>query len=169
MTTADSPEKEANRPAGRALMQSVVTIEVTDGPDKLVWLPSERQPVLMGMHDELAEHYNAVAGTFEPRASTLDYVIGAVGACLTGTFKRALLARGVKLASGDLNSQAIGEIIVEGDVPIIRAIEVRYRLSGTLRDDRAKIRRAHAVHHKACAVSRSVEQAIEIKTVLELT
>ena len=51
----------------------------------------------MGMHDELAEHYKAVAGSFEPHASTLDYVVGAVGVCLTGTFKRALMARGVHL------------------------------------------------------------------------
>jgi uncharacterized OsmC-like protein len=169
MTTTDSPETAASDPARRALMQSVVTIEVTDGPDKLVWLPSEQQPVPMGMHDELAEHYNAAPGSFEPRASTLDYVVGAVGACLTGTFKRALAARGVHISADELNSQAIGEIIVDGDVPIIRAIEVRYRLNGTHADDRAKIRRAHAVHHKACAASRSIEQAIKITTLLELT
>ena len=112
-------------------MQSVVRIQVTDGPDKLVWLPSEQQPVPMGMHDQLAGHYKATPGTFEPHASTLDYVVGAVGACLTGTFKRALAARGVIIAPADLKSVATGEIVIDGDVPVLRAIEVHYRLSGT--------------------------------------
>ncbi len=164
----ESPDDSSDRPAGRVLMRSVVRIDVTDGPDKLVWLPLSQQPIPMGMHDELAEHYNAAPGSFEPHASTLDYVVGAVGACLTGTFKRALAARGVKISPDDLQSEAIGEIVVDGDVPVIRAIEVRYRLSGTHQDDQEKIQRAHAVHHKACAVSRSVERAIEIRTVLEL-
>jgi uncharacterized OsmC-like protein len=149
-------------------MRSIVRIQVTDGPDKLVWLPSEQQPVSMGMHDQLADHYKATPGSFEPRASTLDYVVGAVGACLTGTFKRALAARGVIISPADLKSAATGEIITEGDVPILRAIEVRYSLSGTRVDDVEKIQRAHAVHHKACAVSRSVEGAIAISTALEL-
>lgn len=150
------------------LMQSVARIDVTDGPDKMVWLPSEQQAVAMGMHDELAEHYHAAAGSFEPRASTLDYVVGAVGACLTGTFKRALAARGVTVSPVDLKAEAIGEIVVDGDVPMIRTIEVRYTLSGTGENEHEKVQRAHAVHQKACAVSRSVEQAIDIRTVLRL-
>lgn len=166
--TTDSPDKDLDSAPGRLLMRSVARIDVTDGPDKLVWLPSEQQPVPMGMHDELAEHYHAVPGSFEPRASTLDYLVGAVGACLTGTFKRALSGRGVKISPGDLKAEAVGQIVVEGDVPVVQAIEVRYTLSGTREDDRKKIQRAHAVHHKACAVSRSVDRAIDISTVLEL-
>ena len=72
------------------------------------------------------------------------------------------------LSPADLKSDATGEIIIDGGVPILRAIEVRYRLSGTREDDHEKIQRAHAVHHKACAVSRSVAGAIAISTVLEL-
>ena len=150
------------------LMRSVVRVEVTDGPDKVVWLPSEELFVPMGMHDELAEYYRAAPGSFEPHASTLDYVVGAVAACLTGTFRRALIARGVSISPGDLKSEAVGEIVVEGDVPILRSVTVRYVLSGSQDDDHAKIQRAHAVHHKACAVSRSLDSAIAISTVLEL-
>jgi uncharacterized OsmC-like protein len=169
VTTVEFPEKRSTGSGERLLMRSVARIDVTDGPDKLVWLPSEQRPIPMGMHDELAEHYKAPSGSFEPHASTLDYVVGAVGACLTGTFKRALSARGVKFSAADLKSEAIGQIVVEGDVPIIRAIEVRYSLNGTRDDELTKIQRAHAVHHKACAVSRSIEHAIDISTVLELT
>ncbi len=165
--TGEAPPA-APRPMTPLLMQSVARIDVTGGPDKMVWLPSEQRPVPMGMHDELAEHYHAAPGSFEPRASTLDYVVGAVGACLTGTFKRALSARGVTISPGDLRAEAIGQIVVEGDVPVIRSIEVRYTLNGTSEDEHEKIQRAHAVHHRACAVSRSVDRAIDIRTVLEL-
>lgn len=168
MSAVEFPEPELDGPAVRVLMRSVSRIELTDGLDKMVSLPSEREPVPMGMHDELAEHYKAVPGNFAPHASTLDYVVGAVGACLTGTFKRALVARGVQISAGDLTAQAIGEIVVDGDVPIIRAIEVRYTLRGTGEDQLEKIDRAHAIHHRACAVSRSLERAIEISTVLNL-
>lgn len=166
MSAVEFPEQGLDDAPRRVLMRSVSRIELTDGPDKLVALPAERELVPMGMHDELAEHYKAVAGSFEPHASTLDYVVGAVGACLTGTFKRALMARGVQISAGDLTAEAVGEIVVDGDVPIIRAIEVRYTLRGIGADQLEKVDRAHAVHHRACAVSRSLEGAIEISTVL---
>jgi organic hydroperoxide reductase OsmC/OhrA len=51
---------------------------------------------------------------------------------------------------------------------MIRAIEVRYRLAGTGPDEYAQVQRAHLVHHRACAVSRSVDAAINISTQLEL-
>lgn len=150
------------------LMRSVARVEVTDSPDKVVWLPSEERSITMGMHDELADYYKAVPGSFEPHASTLDYVVGAVAACLTGTFKRALIARGIRISPGDLKSEAVGEIVVEVDVPILRSVTVRYVLTGSQYDDHEKIHRAHAVHHKACAVSRSLDSAIAISTALEL-
>jgi uncharacterized OsmC-like protein len=169
MSATDVPEKDGSEAPAQVLMRSMIRVEVTDGPDKLVWLPTEQKPVSMGMHDELAVHYGAAPGTFVPQASTLDYVVGAVAACLTGTLKRALAARGVKPALGDLRAEAIGEIVVvDGNVPVIRAIEVRYRLAGTHPDDQERVKRAHAVHHRACAVSRSVERAIDITTALEL-
>jgi hypothetical protein len=69
-------------------------IAVTDSADKLVTAPAGSNAVTMGMHDELAAFYGAIPGSFTPHASTLDYVIGATGACLAGTLKRALAARG---------------------------------------------------------------------------
>jgi len=167
MTAVETPDEGATDNGPQVLMHSLVRVEVTEGPDKLVWLPTEAQPVSMGMHDELAAHYKAAPG-FSPRASTLDYVIGAVAACMAGTFRRALAARGVRLAVGDLRSEGIGEIVIEHGVPLIRAIEVRYQLSGTHSDQQDAVQRAHAVHHRACAVSRSVDRAIDITTVLEL-
>lgn len=152
----------------RPLMQVTVQVRVTDSPDKLVTLPTEDHAVAMGMHDELADFYGATPDSFTPHASTLDYVVGALGACLASTFKRALAARGIKPNPTDFGVEAIGEIVVDGDVPVIRRVEVRYELSGTHAEDREKIERAHAVHHRGCAVSRSLEAAIDISTSLRL-
>jgi uncharacterized OsmC-like protein len=149
-------------------MRVSVGVALTAGPDKLVTLPSEPAPVAMGMHDELAEFYGAAPGSFEPRASTLDYVVGAVAACLAGTFRRAVVARGVKMAPGDLQTTGVASIVVVDQVPTIGAVEVSYVLANTDPADHEKINRAHAVHHRACAVSRSLEAAIAISTNLRL-
>ncbi len=42
------------------------------------------------------------------------------------------------------------------------------RLKAPEAADPEAIQRAHAVHHRACAVSRSLEGSIEIRTELEL-
>jgi uncharacterized OsmC-like protein len=149
-------------------MRIRVGVALTPGPDKLVTLPSESAPAAMGMHDELAEFYGAQPGSFEPRASTLDYVVGALVACLAGTLRRALVARGIKLAPEDLQTTGVASIVVVDQVPTIRAVEVSYVLANTDPADREKIDRAHAVHHRACAVSRSLEAAINISTNLRL-
>ncbi|MGH2936589.1 MAG: OsmC family protein [Solirubrobacterales bacterium] len=151
---------------GEILMRTEVRVELTDSPDKLVTLPAEKAAVPMGMHDELASFFGAEGAT--PRPSTLDYVVGALAACLAGTFRRALAARGVSIEPQQLGTEATGLIVVKDRVPMIEAVEVRYRLRGTRPEDRTRIERAHAVHHRACAVSRSLEGAFEVSTSLEI-
>ena len=41
------------------------------------FLPAEKDPVYFGTHGEVAQHYKAVPGTFEPHATTLDWVVAA--------------------------------------------------------------------------------------------
>lgn len=36
-------------------------------------------PIMLGVHDEVAEHYKKEPGTFEPHAASLDYVVAAAG------------------------------------------------------------------------------------------
>lgn len=152
----------------RLLMHTEARVAVTNSPDKLVTLPHSDTAVPMGMHDELADFYGAAPGSFTPHASTLDYVVGALTACLAGTFKRALGARGVTISPEALEVRGTGEIVKDGDVPVIRRVSVEYTLSGTSPDQRQAIERAHDVHHRGCAVSRSLEAAIEINTTLVL-
>ena len=37
------------------------------------------ESVLVGSHDEIAEHYKKEAGSYEPHAATLDYIVAAAG------------------------------------------------------------------------------------------
>ncbi len=57
--------------------RSNVRIERVKGPIRKAFLPAEKEPVIFGMHDEVAEHYKVPTGVFEPHATTLDYVVAA--------------------------------------------------------------------------------------------
>ena len=57
--------------------RSRVRIEPVKGPLRRAYLPAEEEPVLFGVHSEIAEHYGV-----EPEreiTTTLDYVMAATG------------------------------------------------------------------------------------------
>jgi hypothetical protein len=56
---------------------SRIRIERVKGSLRRALLPAESNPVLFGVHDEVAEHYRATPGAYEPHATTLDYVVAA--------------------------------------------------------------------------------------------
>lgn len=58
---------------------SRVRIERVQGPLRRAYLPAETAPILFGVHSEVAEHYGVDPEAFEPRATTLDYVVAAAG------------------------------------------------------------------------------------------
>jgi uncharacterized OsmC-like protein len=149
--------------------QAIAYVTSRGGPDKHVTFPVDGATAVMGMSGALADHYKAAAGTFTPHASTLDYVVGAAAGCLIGTLRRALAARHVVVGPGELTAKATGDVVVEDDgVAVLKRIVVRYRLAAPAGADPAAIERAHAVHHRACPVSRSLEGAVELITELEL-
>jgi hypothetical protein len=57
--------------------RSRVRIEPVKGPLRRAYLPAEEEPVLFGVHSEIAEHYGVDITVHEPRATTLDYVVAA--------------------------------------------------------------------------------------------
>ena len=57
--------------------RSQVRIERVKGPVRRAYLPSESQPVIFGVHSAVAEHYRVAPDAFEPRATTLDYIVAA--------------------------------------------------------------------------------------------
>ena len=59
------------------LYRSHVRVERVKGPVRRAYLPGEAQPVVFGVHGAVAEHYKVNPAAFEPRATTLDYVVAA--------------------------------------------------------------------------------------------
>ncbi len=57
--------------------RSQITIERVKGPLRRAHLPGETDPVLFGVHGAIAEHYGRAPGTYEPHATTIDYLVAA--------------------------------------------------------------------------------------------
>ncbi len=60
---------------GDGVYRSDVKIERVKGPVRLAWIPGEKEPVTFGVHGAIAEHYKVPPDAFDPRATTIDYVI----------------------------------------------------------------------------------------------
>lgn len=148
------------------IYRSLVDVESQPGAIKLVRLPIEPQAVPMGLHGPIAEHYGVAPGSFTPHASTLDYIVGAVTACLTGTLTRALASKRIPTAAGRLHVEGIGEIESEEGVLVIRRIEVVVHLSAESerRKDAADIVANYAMQ---CPVYRTLYRSISITTTLK--
>ncbi len=56
---------------------SRVRIERVFGPLRRATIPAEPEPVLFGVHDEVADHYGVERGSEAEHATTLDYVVAA--------------------------------------------------------------------------------------------
>ncbi len=56
---------------------SRVKIERIKGPLRRAYLPQEKEPVLFGVHSEIAEHYGVDTQVHDPHAATLDYIVAA--------------------------------------------------------------------------------------------
>jgi hypothetical protein len=64
---------------GEVTYVSKVRIQRDQGSARTAWLPALDHPVTFGVHSEVAEHYGATEGDYEPDATTLDYVVAAAG------------------------------------------------------------------------------------------
>jgi uncharacterized OsmC-like protein len=145
---------------------SHVRVEPGAAKLKLVHLPQEPEPVPMGVHGAIAAHYHLAEGTFTPRASTLDYIVGATAGCLMGTVSSALQARQIVTGDGRLTGEAFGEVEVEDGVLVIRRIRMIVHLRAEPAH-RAAAERVLAVYADKCPVYRSLYKAIEISTELD--
>ena len=64
---------------GEVSYVSRVRIERLGGPQRLAYVPAESEPVVFGVHSEVAEHYGVRPEDYPPHATTLDYVVAAAG------------------------------------------------------------------------------------------
>ena len=63
--------------ADEIVYTSKSTIERVRGPIRRAYLPQTKEPVMFGVHSEVAEHYGVDPQVHEPHATTLDYVVAA--------------------------------------------------------------------------------------------
>ena len=90
---------------------------------------------------------------------------------MTGTFGGALEARGIPAGEGYLESDTIGEIEKEGNVLVIKRINITYKLRGDpqlLEEKRDAIDRVMRVHPNSCPVYRSISGSIDVSATLNL-
>lgn len=62
---------------GSVVYRSEARVERVEGPLRRAFLPGEKEPVALGVHGAIAEHYGRAAGTYDPHATTIDYVVAA--------------------------------------------------------------------------------------------
>lgn len=57
--------------------RSEVEVERVEGAVRRARVPGEQQPVWFGVHGAIAQHYGRAPGTYEPHATTIDFVVAA--------------------------------------------------------------------------------------------
>jgi uncharacterized OsmC-like protein len=145
---------------------SRVRVEPVEGRIRRAYLPIQEEPVLFGVHSEVAEHYGVSPEEVEPHDTTLDYLVAAAGGWLLGTFRGALAAR--RVSFDNLYADTVGEIETEKRVLVVKRIKQTFRLTADEKD-REKIERVLRVYADSCPVARSIKGSIEISSELDLT
>ena len=125
------------------------------------------ETVTFGTPGYQGDFYGLGHGELRERGGTFDYLVAAGGACLMGTFGRALTVRGIASDGGRLSAEAEGHVEVENTIMVMKRVTVRYRLRLDDRDQLEAAERAHAHHVGACGVALSVMPSLAIDTELE--
>jgi uncharacterized OsmC-like protein len=141
---------------------SKVKIHKEPGKSKIKRAEIEGFPgaLRMGIHGGIAQYFKLSPD--EPMASTLDYIVAAVGGCMTGTVAGALEARGVRADPEKLQVEAEGKIEDVDGKMILTGIKLRYRLKVPA-DKRATVERALEHHEGFCSASESVRRGITVE------
>jgi uncharacterized OsmC-like protein len=145
----------------RLLHLSKVKVQKEPGKDKIKRAQFEGFPevVRMGVHDGVADYFKVKPE--QPLPSTLDYVVAAVGGCMTGTVAGALEARGISATPENLTVEAEGRIEEVDGKMLLTHVSLHYRLK-VPKDKRAAVERALEHHEGLCAVSESVRRGIAV-------
>ena len=146
----------------RLLHLSRVKVEKEPGKSKIKRAQFDGFPgvVRMGVHGGIADYFKLKPE--EPLPSTLDYVVAAVGGCMTGTVAGALEARGIEATPEKLQCDVEGRIEEVDGKMILTNVSLTYRLK-IPKDKRAAVERALEHHEGLCAVSESVRRGIAVE------
>ena len=118
------------------------------------------QPIRMGLHGGVKKFYRVESG--EDLPTTLDYVVAALGSCLTGTLGSALEARPIPIGANDLSADVEGYIENVDNKPLITRVHVKYHLK-VPKGKKAEAERIVETHDKFCAVSQSLKRGIAVE------
>jgi uncharacterized OsmC-like protein len=135
--------------------------------DREVDLPPDGRTLHFGVHGAVAEHYRSRPS--DPKPTTIDYLVASVAGCLIGTFGGSLLRARVPVRPAQaLRGIATGEVSSDDDnVLHLRRITVAYTLELD-EEHRAAAEEVHAAHAARCPNARSVSDAIDVVTTLEI-
>jgi uncharacterized OsmC-like protein len=146
---------------GRVAHVSKVRVHKEPGKDKIKRVEIEGFPgaIRMGVNGGIAGFFNIAPEEALP--ATLDYVVAAVGACLTGTLAGALEGRGIRTDPEKLEAVAEGRMEdVDGKL-LLTNVKVKYRLK-VPKEQREAAERALRAHADRCPVSESVKRGITV-------
>lgn len=121
--------------------------------------------VRMGVHGGVAEHFKIQPD--EPLPTTLDYVVAAIGGCMTGTAAGVLEARGVNADPENFSVEAEGKIEEVDGKMLLTEVKLKYRMK-VPKDKRASVEKALEHHEGLCAVSESVRRGIRVEWKTEI-
>ena len=147
---------------GKLLHLSKVKVHREPGKSKIKRAEFEGFPgaVRMGVHGGIAQYFKRIARRTD--GIDLDYIVAAVGGCMTGTVAGALEARGVSPDPDKLQVEAEGRIEEVDGKMILTGIKLRYHLK-VPKDKRASVERALEHHEGLCAASESVRRGITVE------
>jgi uncharacterized OsmC-like protein len=145
----------------RSLRLLKVKAQTEPGTSKIKRIEFEgfNSAVRMGIHAGFSEFFGIVPE--EPLPSTLDYVVAAVGGCLTGTLAGALAKRGIEADASKLVAEVEGQLEEVDGKLLLTDISVLYRLK-VPKEKRAAAERALEHHDSVCPVSASVRRGITV-------
>ncbi len=146
---------------------SKVKIHKEPGKDKVKQAEFEGFPGVtrMGVNGGIADFFKVQPA--EPLPSTLDYLVAAVGGCLTGTIAGALEGRGISTSPEKLEAFAEGRLEEIDGKLLLTHIAVTYRINIT-KDQREAAERALEHHAARCPVSESIKRGIVIECLAEI-
>lgn len=113
----------------------------------------------MGLHGGVAEYFKIQPD--EPLPTTLDYVVAAIGGCMTGTVAGVLEARGVNADPDNLEVSAEGRIEEIDGKMLLTGVTLKYHMK-VPKQKRASVEQALEHHENFCAVSASIRRGITI-------
>lgn len=152
---------------GRVAHISRAKIHKEPGKNKVKRIQVEGFPGVtrMGVSGGVADFFKVSPD--EPLPSTLDYVVGAVGGCLTGTIAGALEGRGINTSPEKLEAHAEGTIEEIDGKLLLTGIKVTYRIK-IPKAQREATERALEHHAARCPVSESVKRGITVDWASEI-